>query len=114
MAKTMLVALFLALCLARGAFAGEGGIDPQTEKQVKDFLGRQMKAFDHRDLKALMGVLAPYASVVMFGNGPDDHWVWPDAIKKADESQMSKHESETAALENTSIGARGTIAWFAA
>lgn len=113
MAKTMVIALSLALCLALGAFAGESGIDPKTEKQVKDFLGRQMKAFDHRNLKALMGMLAPDASVVMLGNAPDDRWVGPDAIKKAYESQMSQYESETAALENTSIGARGTIAWFA-
>ncbi len=113
MARSMLIAVSLALCLSLSAFAGESGIDPQKAKEVKHFLDRQMQAFADRDLKALVGMLAPDASVVMLGNGPDDRWVGPAAIKKAYESQISQYQSETIKLTGTSIGAKGDVAWFA-
>jgi uncharacterized protein (TIGR02246 family) len=113
MARSTLIAVSLALCLTLSAFAGESGIGPQKTKEVKNFLDRQIQAFANRDLKGLMGMLASEASVVMLGNGPDDRWVGPAAIKKAYESQIAQYQSETIKLESTSIGAKGDIAWFA-
>lgn len=113
MAKTGWMVLCIVLALAVAASAGEAGIASQTENEVKDFLARQIQAFAKKDLNALMSMLAPDASVVMLGNGPDERWVGPAEIKKAYENQMAQYKSETIKLVRTSIGAEQNIAWFA-
>ncbi len=112
MARTMLIAASVMLGVVLAALAGEKGIESQKVKEVENFLDRQLKAFDVRDLKALMDMLAKDPSVVMLGNGPNDRWVGPEAIKKAYESQLLQYESEKISLHGTIVGVQDNIAWF--
>lgn len=104
MGRIVLVAACLVSCLVSGALA--------SENEVRGFLNRQIKAFDNRDINALMEMLTPDASAVMLGNGPDDRWVGPEAIKKAYQQQMAQYVSEKITLHGTTIGVKDTTAWF--
>ena len=104
MARIAFIAACLVLCLVSGVLA--------SEKEVQSFLDRQVKAFETRDINALMETLSPDASVVMLGNGPDERWVGPEQIKGIYQQQLAQYVSEKFTLRGTTIGARDTIGWF--
>jgi ketosteroid isomerase-like protein len=104
MGRIVLIAACLVSCLVSGVLA--------SEKEVRGFLDRQVKAFETRDINALMEMLSPNASVVMLGNGPADRWVGPEDIKRAYQHQMAQYVSEKFTLRGTTIGARDSIGWF--
>lgn len=104
MARIVFMATCLVLCLVSGVLA--------SEKEVQGFLDRQVKAFETRDINALMEMLSPDASVVMLGNGPDERWVGPDEIKGIYQQQLAQYVSEKFTLRGTIIGARDNMGWF--
>ena len=83
MPRIILIVVTLLLCPALVSLADKRRVGSGQEAEVQEFLDRQIEAFEKRDLSALMTMLAPEASVVMLGNGPNERWVGPESIKRS-------------------------------
>ncbi len=104
-------ALLLVSFVSVSAFAA----DPpaQIEKEVKDWLDAYAKAYEKKDLNALMSMIAPDASTVSVDSGPEGRHVGADAIKKAYQAEFGQIQSVVLKYTWLSASAKGDLAWFA-
>jgi uncharacterized protein (TIGR02246 family) len=88
--------------------------DPQIEKEVKEFLENYSKAYEKKDLAAVMAMIAPDANVVFVDPGPKGRYVGPDQIKKSYENDFAQFKSLITKYTWVSVAGKGDLAWFAA
>ena len=104
-------ALLLVTFVSVSAFAA----DPPTqiEKEVKDLLNAYAKAYEKKDLNALMSMIAPDASTVFVDSGPQGRHIGADAIKNAYQAEFGQIQSVVMEYTWLSAGSKGDLAWFA-
>jgi uncharacterized protein (TIGR02246 family) len=105
-----LVAMLLALGCG---LASAEDRPPQLEKEVKEFLDSFMRAYEKKDISALMNMIAPEGDVVFFDTGTNARFVGKQQIREAYEADLKSVQSVTGEFTWVSIGPRGDLAWFA-
>ena len=101
--------IFIAVSIASAKAA-----DPQIEKEVKEFMENYSKAYENKDLNAIMAMIAPDADVVFVDPGPKGRYVGTDQIKKSYENDFSQFKSLSTKYTWISISSKGDLAWFVA
>jgi ketosteroid isomerase-like protein len=75
---------------------------------------RFREAYELRDAKALLSVVAPDPDVVMFGTGADEKRIGPAEILAQAERDWAQSEATYLDIGWHSISAAGSVAWLAA
>lgn len=114
MKRSGYMAIVALLVFVAGFSTSAAGADPQIEKEVKAFLDDYAKAYEKKDLAAVMAMVAPDANVVVVDPGPKGRYVGPEQIKKSFENDFGQFKSMTSKYTWISVGAKGDLAWFAA
>lgn len=114
MRLTRFVGLVLCVLIAAAPPVMAGKADPQIEKEVKEFLDRHAKAYESKDLAAVMALIAPDEDVVFVDGDSEKPVIGPAAIKAAYEREFSQIKSATLKYTSTWIGGKGDTAWFSA
>jgi ketosteroid isomerase-like protein len=114
MRRINLAALLALLLFAVASIAIAKGADPQIEKEVKEFLENYSKAYEKKDLTAIMAMIAPDAEIVFVDPGPKGLYVGQEQIKKSYENDFAQFKSLSTKYTWTSVGAKGDLAWFSA
>ncbi len=109
--RHMWAALILLTFVSASAFAA----DPPTqiEKEVKDWLNAYAKAYEKKDLNALMSMIAPDATTVFVDSDPQGRHVGADAIKNAYQTEFGQIQSVVLEYTWLSASSKGDLAWFA-
>jgi ketosteroid isomerase-like protein len=106
--------LILVILVACTGLALAGKADPQTEKDIKDFLDRYSKAYEKKDVEATMILIAPDAEVVFVDSDSERPVVGPALIKAAYEREFAQVKSASIKFPWVSVGSKGDVAWFTA
>jgi uncharacterized protein (TIGR02246 family) len=106
------IGLVLCVLIAAVPPAMAGKADPQIEKEVKGFLDRHAKAYEAKDLAAIMALIAPDEDVVFIDGDSEKPVLGPAAIKTAYEREFAQIKSATLKYTSTWIGGKGDAAWF--
>jgi uncharacterized protein (TIGR02246 family) len=114
MRRNHIAALLTLVIFAVASIAFAKVADPQIEKEVKEFLDNYSKAYEKKDLAAIMAMIAPDAEVVFVDPGPKGLYVGTDQIKKSYENDFAQFKSLSTKYTSVSVGAKGDLAWFAA
>jgi len=101
-----LVSFFVvAPCVAADA-------SPETKAELKAFLKQYRKAFNAKDVDAVVAMYAPDA--VLMGTGPGELYEGSDAIRMAHIEFFKSFDKEEYAIDWIKTGAKADIAWIAA
>ncbi len=103
------VALLLIAFASVSAWAAE---PTQIEKEVKDWLTAYAKAYEKKDLNALMSMIA--AEAVFIDSSPQGRYMGADAIKKAYQAEFTQIQSVVMEPTWLTASTKGDQAWFAA
>ncbi len=103
------VALVLPL-LAFPALAQAPG--SKAEDEVKQFLENYNKAYEKKDVNALMGMIASDPGVVFADSSAKGRREGPDQIKKALESEFAEVKSVATTINWILARVKGDVAWF--
>ena len=111
MARRLGAALILLTFVSVFAFATE----PMTpiEKEVKDWLNAYAKAYEKKDLNALMSMISTDPKTVLMDSGPQGRRVGPDEIKSAYQAEFGQVQSVIMDYKWLYAGSKGDVAWFA-
>lgn len=104
--------LVFAVVFAGAALAGKA--DPQTEKEVKDFLDRYSKAYGNKDVEAIMLLIAPDSDVAFVDSDSERPVQGPALIKSAYEREFSQVKAASIKFPWVSVGSKGDVAWVTA
>ena len=85
-----------------------------TESAIMAVFDRFREAYELRDAKALMSVVAPDPDVVMFGTGADERRIGPAEILTQAERDWAQSEATSLDIGWHHISAAGSVAWLAA
>ena len=107
------VGAVLALLTFVSVFAFATEPMTQIEKEVKDWLNAYAKAYEKKDLNALMSMISPDPKTIFLDTGPEGHHVGPDAIKNAYQAEFGQIQSVIMDYKWLSAGSKGDVAWFA-
>jgi ketosteroid isomerase-like protein len=107
----LVAALLLVTFVSVSAFAADQ--PTQNEKEVKDWLTAYAKAYEKKDLNAVMSMIAPEATTVFVDSGPEGRHVGADAIKNAYQAEFAQIQSVVMEYGWLSANAKGDITWFA-
>ena len=88
----------------------------QTTAAVLAVMEQMSDAYLHRDMDALMAIVAPDPDVVMYGTGADEKNIGRDGIKRQAERDWSQTDEATIELgwHSVSVAKSGEVAWLAA
>lgn len=114
MKRSGYLALMALLIFVTVSITPAKAADPQIEKEVKEFLENYSKAYEKKDLAAVMAMIAPDADVVFVDPGPKGRYVGPDQIKKSYEDDFMQFKSLSTKYTWVSVAGKGDLAWFAA
>ncbi len=103
------VLLFMVISISALAAEPAG----QIQKDVQDWLNAYAKAYEKKDLNALMSMIAPEASTVFVDSGPEGRHIGADAIKKAYQAEFNQIQSVVMEYSWLFANAKGELAWFA-
>jgi ketosteroid isomerase-like protein len=103
------VALLLVAIASVSAWAAE---PTQIEKEVKDWLTAYAKAYEKKDLNALMSMIGPEA--VFIDSSPQGKYIGADPIKNAYQNEFTQIESVVMEPTWLTASTKGDQAWFAA
>jgi ketosteroid isomerase-like protein len=84
----------------------------KANDEVKQFLENYNKAYEKKDVNALMGMIAPDAGVVFVDSSARGRREGPDQIKKALESEFAEVKSVATQIKWMSARVKGDVAWF--
>lgn len=104
--------LVLVIAFAGAAFAGKA--DPQTEKEIKDFLDRYSKAYEKKDVEAIMAMIGPDADVAFVDSDSERPVLGPALIKAAYEREFAQVKAASIKFPWVAVGSKGDVAWFTA
>jgi uncharacterized protein (TIGR02246 family) len=104
--------LVFAVVFAGSALAGKA--DPQTEKEIKDFLDRYSQAYAKKDVGAIMVLIAPDADVAFVDSDSERPVQGADAIKSAYEREFAQVKSASIKFPWVAVGSKGDVAWVTA
>jgi len=105
------VALLLVAFVSVPLMAAE---PTQIEKEVKDWLNAYAKAYEKKDINALMSMIAPDNSAIFIDSSPEGRYVGADAIKKAYQAEFPQIKSVVMEPTWVTANTKGDLAWFAA
>ncbi|MGO9120737.1 MAG: YybH family protein [Desulfomonilaceae bacterium] len=103
------VALLLIAFVSVSAWAAE---PTQIEKEVKDWLNVYAKAYEKKDINALMSMIA--AEAVFIDSSPQGRYIGADPIKKAYQAEFTQMQSVVMEPTWLTASTKGDLAWFAA
>lgn len=103
----MLILLVVAPCFGQGP-------QTQVEKEVKDFLDAYARAYEKKDVAAIMAMIAPDPWVVFVETAANGRYVGPEAIKKSYEAEFGQFKSAETKYTWVSVRSKGDVAWFVA
>jgi uncharacterized protein (TIGR02246 family) len=107
------VVIMTVLVLAANLAAAAGPTaDAQTGKEIRDVLSRYARAYERKDLEAIVGMLAPGPDTTFVYPGPGGLHVGRSQIKAGFERDFEKFVSATIDYTSISTGSRGSVAWF--
>jgi ketosteroid isomerase-like protein len=104
-------ALLFVTFVSASAFAAE--TPTPIEKEVKDWLNVYAKAYEKKDLNALMSMISPDPTTVSVDSDPQGRHIGIDAIKKAYQAEFDQTQSVVLEYTWLSAGSKGDLAWFA-
>jgi len=87
--------------------------DAKTESEVLSSLNKHFKAYENRDLDAVLSLYAKDDGVIAYGSGADEKRVGLKEIKKQIERDFEQSESVSVKIEWSSVSATGSVAWVA-
>ncbi len=108
---SLTVALLLVAFVSAPLLAAE---PTQIEKEVKDWLNAYAKAYEKKDLNALMSMIAPDNSAIFIDSSPQGRYIGADAIKNAYQAEFPQIQSVVMEPTWVTASAKGDLAWFAA
>lgn len=108
---SVLVMTLLALAADVSAIALTA--EAQAQKEIRALLNQYARAYERKDLDTIMGMIAPGPDTVFVYPGPGGLHVGRSQIKAGYERDFAKFVSATIDYTSVSIGARGSLAWFA-
>ncbi len=114
MKRSGYLALVALLIFVTVSITPTNAADPQIEKEVKEFLENYSKAYEKKDLPAIMAMIAPDANVVFVDPGPKGRYEGPDQIKKSYENDFMQFKSLVTKYTWVLVAGKGDLAWFAA
>ncbi len=113
MKRILSVILFLGLVVTAPVAVPFALADAKTDQEIKDFLAQYEKAYENKDVSALMKLIAPGAEVVFFEADEKGRYVGHDQIKSAYENSLKQVKSIKGEYKWTSVGSKGDVGWFA-
>ncbi len=88
--------------------------DAKTEAEVLSSLNKHFKAYENRDLNAVLSLYSEDDGVIVYGSGADEKRVGLKEIRKQVERDFEQSESVSVKVEWSSVSSAGSIAWVAA
>jgi ketosteroid isomerase-like protein len=110
--RILALVLVFAVMLSGAALAGKA--DPQTEKEIKDFLDRYSKAYEKKDVEAIMVLIAPDSDVAFVDSDSERPVQGPALIKSAYEREFAQVKSASIKFPWVAVGSKGDVAWITA
>ena len=86
----------------------------ETESAVMSVFDRFREAYEGRDARALLSMVAPDPDVVMFGTGADEKRIGQAEILAQVERDWAQSEATSLQIGWHHISAAGQVAWLAA
>ena len=86
----------------------------ETESAIMAVVDKFREAYELRDARALLSVIAPDPDVVMFGTGADEKRIGPAEILAQAERDWAQSEATSLDIGWHLISAAGPVAWLAA
>jgi len=109
-----LLGLILVMLVAFAGITWAGKADPQTEKEVKEFLEGYSKAYAQKDVAAIMAMIGQDADVSFVDSDSERPVQGPDLIKAAYEREFGQVKSAAIKFPWVAVSSKGDVAWFTA
>jgi len=106
---------FKAVCLNYITVKRKMEAEKRTEAEIRVVLERMAKAYENKDVDAVMSCYAPDPDVVSIGTGKDEKYIGPEQLRRAHERDFAQSESISMTFDGLSVStaAAGKVAWFA-
>ena len=87
---------------------------PETEAAVMAAVAKSFRAYENRDVGAVLSSFVTGPDIVVIGTGADEKCVGTDEARKQLERDFAQSESASWEVDWRSVSAEGPVAWVAA